>query len=87
MPEEVDVNNLPPFPKRLPGKAESESFSANGPTIATCSLPPKISRYVRGMSAIAFCPHSPSELDQLREAYGSLNDVERNLAGAIEPIK
>jgi hypothetical protein len=85
MPEEVDVNNLPPFPKRLPGKAESELF-ANGPTIATFSLSPKISRYVRGMSAIGFCPHSPSELDQLREAYGSLNDVERNLAGAIEPI-
>jgi hypothetical protein len=38
------------------------------------------------MSAIGFCLHSPSELDQLREAYGSLNDVERNLAGAIEPI-
>jgi hypothetical protein len=56
------------------------------PTIATFSLPPKISRYVRGMSAIGFCPHSPSELDQLREAYGSLNDGERNLAGAIELI-
>jgi len=31
MPEEVDVNNLPPFPKRLPGKAESESFSRMAP--------------------------------------------------------
>ena len=79
------ATELQPFPKRLPGKAESESFSRNGTTIATFSLPPKISRYVRE------CLQSVSvrtlrELDQLREAYGSLNDVARNLTGAIEPI-
>jgi hypothetical protein len=38
------------------------------------------------MSAIGFSPGTPNELDQLREAYGSLNDVERNFAVAIEPI-
>jgi outer membrane murein-binding lipoprotein Lpp len=34
------------------------------------------------MSAIGFSPRSPNELDQLREAYRSLNDVTRNLASA-----
>jgi hypothetical protein len=42
----------------------------------------KTPRYVRGMSAIGFSPSSPSELDQLREAYHSLNDITRNLASA-----
>jgi len=34
------------------------------------------------MSAIGFSPQSPNELDQLREAYRSLNDITRNLASA-----
>jgi hypothetical protein len=42
----------------------------------------KSPRYVRRMSAIGFSAHAPSELDQLREAYSSLNDVTRNLASA-----
>ena len=80
------ATELQPFPKRLLGKAESESFSRNGTTIATFSLPPKISRYAREcLQSVSVCTLS-SELDQLREAYGSLNDVERNFASAIEPI-
>jgi len=34
------------------------------------------------MSAIGFSPQSPNQLDQLREAYRSLNDITRNLASA-----
>jgi hypothetical protein len=34
------------------------------------------------MSAIGFSPGTPNELDQLREAYRSLNDITRNLASA-----
>jgi len=82
--EEVDVNNLPPFRNGYPEKLRVRAF-ANDPPSPRLVCHRK-SRYVRGMSAIGFCPHSPSELDQLREAYGSLNDVERNLAGAIEPL-
>jgi len=47
----------------------------------------KSSRYVRAMSAIGFSASSPSELDQLREACGSLNDVARNFASAEKCIK
>ena len=34
------------------------------------------------MSSIGFSPGAPNELDQLREAYRSLNDITRNLASA-----
>ena len=34
------------------------------------------------MSAIGFSPGAAKELDQLREAYRSLNDITRNLASA-----
>jgi hypothetical protein len=34
------------------------------------------------MSTIGFSPGTPHELDQLREAYRSLNDITRNLASA-----
>jgi len=34
------------------------------------------------MSAIGFSPGTANELDQLREAYRSLNDITRNLASA-----
>jgi hypothetical protein len=43
--------------------------------------------HVRGMSPIGFSPHYPSELDQLREAYRSLNDITRNLASAQKCLK
>ena len=39
------------------------------------------------MSAIGFSPGTPNELDQLREAYRSLNDITRNLASAQQCLK
>jgi len=39
------------------------------------------------MSAIGFSPGTPNELDQLREAYRSLNDITRNLASAQKCLK
>jgi len=39
------------------------------------------------MSAIGFSPGTPNELDQLREAYRSLNDIARNLASAQKCLK
>ena len=39
------------------------------------------------MSAIGFSPGSPNELDQLREAYRSLNDITRNLDSAQKCVK
>jgi hypothetical protein len=39
------------------------------------------------MSAIGFSPGTPNELDQLREAYRSLNDITRNLASAHKCLK
>jgi hypothetical protein len=39
------------------------------------------------MSAIGFAPGAPNELDQLREAYRSLNDITRNLASAQKCLK
>ena len=39
------------------------------------------------MSAIGFSPQSPNQLDQLREAYRSLNDITRNLASAQKCLK
>jgi hypothetical protein len=39
------------------------------------------------MSAIGFSPGSPNELDQLRAAYRSLNDITRNLASAQKCLK
>jgi hypothetical protein len=39
------------------------------------------------MSSIGFAPRSPNELDQLREAYRSLNDVTQNLASAQKCLK
>lgn len=39
------------------------------------------------MSAIGFSPDHKSELDQLREAYKSLNDVTRNIAEAQKCVR
>jgi len=39
------------------------------------------------MSAIGFSPGAPNELDQLREAYRSLNDIARNLASAKQCLQ
>jgi hypothetical protein len=39
------------------------------------------------MSSIGFAPRPTSELEQLRTAYRSLNDVIRNLASAAKCIK
>lgn len=47
----------------------------------------KSPRYVRGIPAIGFSPQPPSELDQLREAYRSLNDVTRNLANVAACLR
>ena len=47
----------------------------------------KSSRYVRGMSSIGFSPGTPNKLDQLREAYRSLNDITRNLDSAQKCLK
>ena len=43
--------------------------------------------YVREMSSIGFAPRTASELEQLRAAYRSLNDVIRNLTSAAKCIK
>ena len=39
------------------------------------------------MSSIGFAPRPESEVEQLRSAYRSLNDVRRNLAGAAKCAK
>jgi len=39
------------------------------------------------MSSIGFAPRAASELEQLRSAYKSINDVTRNLANAVRCIK
>jgi len=39
------------------------------------------------MSSIGFAPRATSELEQLRAAYRSLNDVIRNLTSAAKCIK
>jgi hypothetical protein len=39
------------------------------------------------MSAIGFTPAPPNEIEALREAYGSMNDVARNLASVARCIK
>ena len=39
------------------------------------------------MSSIGFAPGQESEVEQLRSAYKSMNDVTRNLAGAAKCIK
>lgn len=39
------------------------------------------------MSSIGFAPQATSELEQLRAAYRSLNDVIRNLTSAAKCIK
>jgi hypothetical protein len=45
-------------------------------------------RYVAGMSsAIGFTPAPPNEIEALREAYSSLNDVARNLTSVAQCLK
>ena len=39
------------------------------------------------MSATGFTPAPPNEIEALREAYGSMNDVARNLASAAQCLK
>ena len=39
------------------------------------------------MSSIGFAPRQGSEVEQLRAAYKSLNDVTRNLANAARCVK
>lgn len=39
------------------------------------------------MSSIGFAPGPPDEVEQLRSAYKSINDVTRNIAGASKCIK
>ena len=39
------------------------------------------------MSSIGFAPRAANELEQLRSAYRSLNDVVRNLTSAAKCIK
>ena len=39
------------------------------------------------MSSIGFAPRPESEVEQLRSAYRSLNDVTRNLAGVAKCVK
>ena len=39
------------------------------------------------MSSIGFAPRAPSELEQLRSAYRSINDVIRNLASAAKCVR
>ena len=39
------------------------------------------------MSAVGFNPAPVNEVEELRKAYGSLNDVSRNLAGAEKCVK
>jgi len=47
----------------------------------------KLARYVRQMSSIGFAPPQESEVEQLRSAYRSMNDVNRNLASAAKCLK
>jgi hypothetical protein len=47
----------------------------------------KLARYVRSMSSIGFAPRQESEVEQLRSAYRSMNDVTRNLASAAKCLK
>jgi len=47
----------------------------------------KLARYVRQMSSIGFAPRQESEVEQLRSAYRSMNDVARNLANAARCLK
>ena len=46
--------------------------------------PAKSPRYVRGMSAIGFTTPHISEIDELRNAYGAMNDVLRTLRNVRE---
>lgn len=39
------------------------------------------------MSSIGFAPGPESEVDQLRSAYKSMNDVTRNIASAAKCVK
>jgi hypothetical protein len=39
------------------------------------------------MSSIGFVPRVENEMDQLRAAYRSMNDVARNLANAAQCVK
>ena len=39
------------------------------------------------MSSIGFAPRSANEVEQLRSAYKSLNDVARNIANASKCVK
>ncbi|HEX6717991.1 MAG TPA: hypothetical protein VF088_12810 [Pyrinomonadaceae bacterium] len=39
------------------------------------------------MSSIGFAPRQDSEVEQLRSAYRSMNDVTRNLASATKCLK
>jgi len=39
------------------------------------------------MSSIGFAPRHESEMEQLRSAYRSMNDVTRNLANAARCLK
>ena len=43
--------------------------------------------YVHGMSAIGFSTKAETEIEQLRAAYSSLNDITRNLVDAEKCIK
>jgi hypothetical protein len=47
----------------------------------------KLARYVQWMSSIGFAPRHESEVEQLRSAYRSMNDVARNLANAARCLK
>ena len=46
----------------------------------------KFSRYVHGMSAIGFTPQL-NEIEELRNAYGAMNDVLRNLRNVRECLR
>ena len=61
----------------------SSYSSGDNPVIANR----KLARYVREMSSIGFAPRAGSEVEQLRSAYRSLNDVTRNLASAAKCVQ
>ena len=46
----------------------------------------KSRRYVRRMFAIGFTPQ-PNEIDELRNAYGAMNDVQRNIKNVRECVR
>lgn len=39
------------------------------------------------MSSVGFVPDPKNEVEQLRNAYSSLNDIARNLAGALRCLQ